>query len=193
MNAVTQMLAPSATDMIRADHTRVLAAFHKYDIEARPATKRALVETVCFALEVHAQIEEEIFYPALRGTDSPLIDRFVPEHAEMRRLIASLRGTNPEDASDTQYDAIFMELMRSVMHHVADEETLLLPEAERVLGDEVCELGAHMMKRRLELKAPAIRDMTRKAAVPAALLLATGALVAGGLYAHRQGWTKRFI
>src|SRR2546423_7042162 len=142
MNAVTQMLAPSATDMIRADHTRVLAAFHKYDIEARPATKRALVETVCFALEVHAQIEEEIFYPALRGTDSPLIDRFVPEHAEMRRLIASLRGTNPEDASDTQYDAIFMELMRSVMHHVADEETLLLPEAERVLGDEGCEPGA---------------------------------------------------
>lgn len=57
--------APSPTDMLRADHTRVLGVFHRYD-----AVKQALAESVCFALEVHAQLEEEVFYSAAPHRDA---------------------------------------------------------------------------------------------------------------------------
>lgn len=66
----------------------------------------------------------------------------------MREVIAVLRGMGPENAA---YDALFMELMRDTLHHVADEETVLLPAAERSLKDELRALGAEMTRRRLEL------------------------------------------
>ncbi len=187
MNALAQTLAPSATDLIRADHTKVLGAFHRYKMASSPARKHAIVNTVCLALEVHAQIEEEIFYPAVRAEHPAIVDKSVPEHAEMRSLIAMLRGMQPESE---EYDRTFMELMRAVMHHVADEETTLLPDAERLLGGELGELGARMLKRRLQLMVPRAGEAARYSAraMPAApLLVAAGALVAGAwLFSRRS-------
>ncbi|HUQ77051.1 MAG TPA: hemerythrin domain-containing protein [Burkholderiales bacterium] len=178
MNSLLTRIAPSITDMIRADHTRVLATFHRYKLHTSVATKRALVGSICLSLEVHAQAEEEIFYPAMASVDTAQVGKLIPEHDKMRNLIAALRSM---DAAGPQYDATVMELMREVMHHVADEETVLLPEAERVLGDRLGELGGRMMKRRLELMAPHAGEMTRQKAraMPKSnLLLAAGALVA---------------
>jgi hypothetical protein len=187
MNALAQTLAPSATDLIRADHTKVLGAFHRYKMASSPARKHAIVNTVCLALEVHAQIEEEIFYPAVRAEHPAIVDKSVPEHAEMRSLIAMLRGMQPQSE---EYDRTFMELMRAVMHHVADEETTLLPDAERLLGGELGELGARMLKRRLQLMMPRAGEVARYSAraMPAApLLVAAGALVAGAwLFSRRS-------
>ena len=187
MNALAQTLAPSATDLIRADHTKVLGAFHRYKMASSPARKHAIVNTVCLALEVHAQIEEEIFYPAVRAEHPAIVDKSVPEHAEMRSLIAMLRGMQPESE---EYDRTFMELMRAVIHHVADEETTLLPDAERQLGGELGELGARMLKRRLQLMVPRAGEAARYSAraMPAApLLVAAGALVAGAwLFSRRS-------
>jgi hypothetical protein len=181
MLALLNRLAPSATDMIRADHTRVLAVFHRYDIDASPRIKSGLVETVCRALEVHAQMEEDVFYPALRAAGSTLVDKAIPEHEEMRRLIATLREMDPAIA---EYDATFMDLMREIIHHVADEETAMLPHAEALLGGQLGELGARMAKRRLQLMAAgapkAVRTKAR--ALPGGPVLWTaGALVAGVL------------
>ncbi|HWI34823.1 MAG TPA: hemerythrin domain-containing protein, partial [Burkholderiales bacterium] len=81
-----------------------------------------------------------------------------------------------------------MELMREVMHHVADEETVLLPQAERVLGERVGELGAKFMKRRLQLMAPHAGEMTRakaRAFPKANLFVLAGALVGGALLFQR--------
>src|ERR671934_133173 len=128
MTTVLAKLAPGATDMIRADHARVLSTFHRYKTDASVATKRSLIASICLALDVHAQIEEEIFYPAMASVDSALVGRFIPEHDRMRGLIGELRSAEP---AEPQYDARVMELMREVMHHVADEETALLPQAAR--------------------------------------------------------------
>lgn len=65
MSSITNMLAPNATNMIRLDHTHVMATFHQYKTASRPQVKLGLVNTTCLALEVHAQLEEEIFYPAV--------------------------------------------------------------------------------------------------------------------------------
>lgn len=182
MNSLLARISPDATTMIRMDHTHVVAAFHQYPTASSPRVKRALVNTVCLALEVHAQLEEEIFYPALRAvTDNEALKKAVPEHTEMKRLIGQLRGMEPTDAA---YDGTFMKLMRDVLHHVADEETQLLPEAERLLGDQLGELGAQMTKRRLALMAPragaVATNMAR--AMPATSIAMVAGLVAGGLW-----------
>ncbi|HJV63462.1 MAG TPA: hemerythrin domain-containing protein [Albitalea sp.] len=173
-------LSPSITAMIRTDHSHVMMTSHKYAADASPSKKHAIIETICLALDIHAQLEEEIFYPALRQVDSgnEVLAQAKPEHDEMRRLSQELRGM---EADDAQCDARFMELMRHVIHHVADEETVLLPAAERLMtADRLCELGAQMTKRRLQLAAPHAGEM----ALNAARTLPTGAmLVAGGLLA----------
>jgi hypothetical protein len=147
-----QSASPSITTMIRMDHTHVLAAFHRYHADSPWWRKRAIVELACTALEIHAQLEEEVFYPAL-GNAMPGDDTLAkskPEHDKMREEIAKLRAMGPEDAA---YDARFMQLMRSVIHHVADEETMLLPTAERAFASQLAQLGQRMTKRRLQLLA----------------------------------------
>jgi hypothetical protein len=185
MLALLKKASPSATDIIRADHTRVTAAFHRYKADSSPSRKKAIVGMVCTALMVHARMEGEIFYPAMRAAGSTLLDELEPEHEEMRSLIATLSGMQP---TDPQYDATFMELMRAVIHHMADEETILLTHAESALGDRLVELGAQMMKRRLELMAPQAGAMAanKARAMPgSALMVAAGALLAG-LYLVRR-------
>jgi hemerythrin superfamily protein len=179
MNAIAEKLSPNATDMIRRDHSKVLAAFHRYDAAARPQARQALVNTLCLALEVHAQIEEEIFYPAMRGTEPQAVDKGIPEHDEMRRLMGELRAMDPENAD---YGPRFMALMRTVIHHVADEETTLLPQAERMLAGRLGELGGQMLRRRLQLMAPRAGEVARNSAGAMSkntLLMGAGALLAG--------------
>ena len=84
---------PSATDMIRADHTRVMALFHRYKANAGAMRKKALFAMIRGALLTHARIEEEIFYPAMRAAGSTLLDELEPEHQEMRSLLAQLSVT----------------------------------------------------------------------------------------------------
>jgi hemerythrin superfamily protein len=193
MNSLLTQLSPSITKMIRMDHSHVMTVFHRYKPDLSPQTKEALVGTVSLALEIHAQLEEEIFYPALRAAthNDTVLAKSVPEHDEMRRLIAELRDMSPEDAA---YDETFMALMREVIHHVADEETTLLPEAERVLADQLSELGAQMTKRRMELAAPRAGEIatnTVRAMPTTTLLMAAGGMLAGGYLLKRAFGERR--
>ncbi|WP_292933424.1 hemerythrin domain-containing protein [Noviherbaspirillum sp.] len=186
-NTVTNTLSPTITNMIRMDHTHVLEAFHQYEIDSSPQTKKALVNTACLALEIHSQLEEEIFYPVMRtlAADTTTVNKSIPEHNEMRRLIGELRAMEP---TNPLYDQTFMQLMRDVMHHVADEETTLLPDAERLLSDRLGELGAQMTKRRLQLAAPRAREIavnTIRGFPTSSMLVAAGALLAGTYFAKR--------
>jgi hemerythrin superfamily protein len=158
-------LSPSITDMIRFDHSHVMVTFHQYTRDKRPSVKKALAETICDALEIHATLEEEIFYPVMRprAHDQKVMDKSEPEHDEMRAVIAELRRTDPKSP---RHDELVFELMRDVQHHVADEETVLLPEAEQTLSkDRLSELGAQMTKRRLELVTPKAGKIAANTAV----------------------------
>jgi hemerythrin superfamily protein len=147
-------LSPTITDMIRFDHSHVFVTFHQFTQDKKPSVKKALSETICAALEIHATLEEEIFYPVMRTIDGddPVLVKAPHEHGDMKRLIRELR-TIPGD--DDRHDRVLLELMREVIHHVADEETVILPIAERKLSrDRLSELGTQMTKRRLELLGP---------------------------------------
>lgn len=157
-----KQLSPTITDMIRFDHSHVMVTFHQYSKDKRPGVKKALADTICDALEIHATLEEEIFYPVMRREDAqqPFIHEAEPEHDEMRRLIAELRATS---GSDPRHDALVMELMRDVIHHVADEETRLLPDAEAMLGKtRLTEMGADMTRRRMQLVGPKAGKLARE-------------------------------
>ena len=66
MTNIVSRLFPTATNMIRLDHTHVLSTFHQYKASAPARVKKGLVNTICTALEIHAQLEEEIFFPEMR-------------------------------------------------------------------------------------------------------------------------------
>lgn len=158
-------LSPTITDMIRFDHSHVMVTFHQYTKDKKPSVKKALAETICSALSIHATLEEELFYPVMRGLDDddPALMKSTHEHNEMRRIIAELRRT---DGADPLHEKLMLELMRDVMHHVADEETVLLPQAEaRLTKDRLCELGAQMTKRRLELVTPEAGKIAKNTAI----------------------------
>ena len=158
-------LSPSVTDMIRFDHSHVSVTFHQYVGSKQAKVKAALAETICDALEIHATLEEEIFYPALRqrGVGGSVLADSVPEHDTMRGLIAAIRRSTPGSA---EYDGCVHALMREVLHHVADEETVLLPEAERIMrASELNELGVQMTQRRMQLLTPKLGKVARNTAV----------------------------
>ena len=188
MPTLLQRMSPSITNMIRMDHTHVVAAFHQFRADTAPRVKKGLADNICLALEVHAQLEEEIFYPALREVSpDETLDKAKPEHDQMRRLVAQLRGLHPTDPA---FDETVFELMRMVLHHVADEETQLLPKAERLLAGQLSEMGARMTRRRLELLGPRSGELAGSMArsmSTGTMLAAAGTLaVAGGLLLARR-------
>jgi len=187
-------LSPTITNMIRMDHSHVMITFHQYEKDKPARVKKALAETICDALEIHAQLEEEVFYPVMRQRDAgePFIHKAEPEHDEMRRLIAELRKTRGDDP---KHDKLVMELMRDVMHHVADEETTLLPHAEAKLSkDALSELGAQMNKRRLQLVGPKAGKLAKEHVVgfggstAAVLVGLAGAVFAAKVFGPKKAW-----
>jgi hemerythrin superfamily protein len=179
MNAIS----PDITTMIRLDHTHVLALFRRFRPSTSPRRKQALVANACLALEVHAQLEEEIFYPALAEAAGhhPALEKSVPEHDQMRRLITALRETAPYD---TAYEEAFRSLIREVLHHVADEETILLPLAEELIPDDLPALGLEMTRRRAQLLRPHLKEVALTSVQSFPVLfgtLAAGLLLLGWL------------
>lgn len=192
MTSLMSRLSPSITNMIRLDHTHVLSSFHQYEVSTSPRIKKGVADTICLSLEIHAQLEEEIFYPALRAiAETEVVQKSTPEHNQMRQLISQLRNMQ---AGDREFDERFFQLMNVVMHHVADEETLLLPTAERVLADRLGELGAEMTKRRMQLavpRTPEIAGGMARSLSTGTLLVAAGTLLAGGYLMMRPAETSR--
>jgi len=190
MPSLLPQLSPSVTNQIRLDHTHVLTAFHQYEIGAPVRMKKGLADNICLALEIHTQLEEEIFYPALRAVaDSEILRKSTPEHDEMRGLISRLRAMTVEDPA---FDDTFFELMRHLMHHVADEETILLPAAERLLPERLADLGSQMTRRRLALagpRAPELAGSMARALSLGSVFAAGSAALAGAhlLMRHRHG------
>jgi hemerythrin superfamily protein len=182
VRAATSSVTPSITTMIRLDHTHVLALFRRLRPGTSARRKQAIVTNACLALEVHAQLEEEIFYPALREVldSSEILDKSKPEHDQMRELIRILRGNA---VTDPDYDSIVCSLMRTVLHHVADEESVLLPRAEIHLQERLAELGARMTRRRVQLLRPNLGEVVTTTAL--SFPWATAALTAGML---ALGW-----
>ncbi len=142
---------PEATAMLRADHQRVSELFEQYEKARSVAKKKDLVTTICTELTVHAQIEEEIFYPAVKKAlrDKELVPEATVEHATLKNLIAQVEGVEPDGE---MFDAKITVLSEYVKHHVKEEQTQMFPKAKKTALD-MRALGAQMAARKEELMA----------------------------------------
>lgn len=147
--------APDATILLRADHKLVSGLFADY-AKARAITKkRQLVAKICAELSVHAQVEEEIFYPAVKQAmkDRKLIPEAMVEHAMLKDLIAQVEGVDPDGE---MFDAKIKVLCEYVSHHVEEEQNEMFPAARAVkldmkaLGTRIAERKAELLAQRLE-------------------------------------------
>ena len=141
--------AQDATALLRADHKRVSDLFSEYKKTRSPVRKMALVTKICTELSVHAQVEEEIFYPAVKAAlkDKELVPEAIIEQATMKALISQVEGVTPDGE---MFDAKIKVLSEYVKHHVKEEHTEMFPKAKASKLDLV-ELGARLAERKREL------------------------------------------
>ena len=152
----TQRAAAKPVDAIKLlkdDHKEVKGYFDQYEDLEDDAEKQALADKICLALTVHAQIEEEIYYPAAREAidDDDLLDEAEVEHASAKRLIAEIQAMK---AGDRLFDAKVTVLGEYIHHHVEEEEQEMFPES-RESDLDLKALGAQLAARKAELMAQA--------------------------------------
>lgn len=144
------MATNDAISLLKADHKEVADMFERFE-KAREATKPKLAAEICQALTVHAQVEEELFYPAARealGEDGEdLLDEAKVEHNSLKELIANIEGAGSQDEL---FDAHVKVLGEYTKHHVKEEEGELFPKCRKSEMDLVA-LGAEMAARKKEL------------------------------------------
>jgi len=145
--------APDAIALLKADHRKVEELFAQFEKASSGQRKRSLAEQICLELSVHAQIEEEIFYPACEGAvEEDLIKEAYVEHDGAKMLIAEIEAGGP---GDEFYDAKVKVLSEMIEHHVEEEEKRVegMFSQARNNGVDVDALGAQMMARKEELIA----------------------------------------
>jgi len=156
-----------AITLIKKDHDKVEGLFAQYNggggltglvkrvIGNVPTRqKTTALEGICRELDVHARIEEEILYPALRRTGDPelqrQVDESIREHARVKDLVGKLRSRTGEPDGDT--DAIVSELQQCVDHHVREEENEMFPRMEEIVPEpERRALGSQLQERKRSL------------------------------------------
>jgi hemerythrin superfamily protein len=121
----------NAVDLLDADHKGVKQLFIDYaalcEDGAPAAAKRELAEHICQKLTIHTQIEEEIFYPAVRqAVGDPLMDEALAEHAEAKELIARIQAMK---ATSDNYDLTVKELGKAIDEHVLEEREQIFLQA----------------------------------------------------------------
>ena len=143
----------NAISLLMKDHKNVKALFAQYEglSDRSFATKKKLADHICHELTVHTQVEEEIFYPAVRRPihDGDLMDEAVVEHASAKELIAQILSMEP---TEDLYDAKVTVLSEQIEHHVKEEEGDMFPKVRKTAVD-LDALGEQMAARKEKLMA----------------------------------------
>lgn len=156
-----------AVDLLDADHKAVKKMFIDYgalcEDSAPTDLKSALAERICQALTIHAQIEEEIFYPAVRKAlgEAALMDEALHEHAQAKETIARIQAMK---ATDATYDATVVQLGALVDQHVLEEREKIFLNA-RWAALDLRGLTLELLKRKQQLsRKPATGPTSAQAA-----------------------------
>jgi len=168
---MTTFAAKDACQLLDADHIAVKHLFVDYarlaiaaDAAASTAQRTALAMQICEALTVHAQIEEEIFYPALRAAcpdAADLLDDAAAEHQEAKQLIADIRSIG---AASSAIDTLVAELNVAIEHHVKEERDTLFPRTRTAPNLDLLALGQRLRDRQQELQQTLQRPATADSA-----------------------------
>lgn len=146
-----------AIAILKDDHEKVSKLFEQFksaDNANNDSKKSAIVEEITAALKVHASVEEEIFYPAVKKTRAEEtkdeVREAYEEHKQIKALLAALSKTTPDDET---FDSKVKVLQEDVEHHVKEEEGEMFPDAKKFLGNERLQtLGEQIAARKAELE-----------------------------------------
>ncbi len=161
---------PLAIELLMSDHRKVEDLFGEYESakESEDEGRLAIAATICAELTVHAQVEEELFYPWLRENlgqeEMEMVEEAEVEHQSAKDLIAQLEAATSVDAV---FDAKVKVQSEYIKHHVKEEEEEIVPEVSDK-KEELDELGQTMAARKAELSQdgitppPAAREGSQK-------------------------------
>jgi hypothetical protein len=148
-----------AIAILKKDHDKVKDLFDRFEKAEDRAAKSKIIKEALLELKVHAAIEEEIFYPAVRkhvGKDQ--MNEADEEHHVAKLVIAELENAK---SGDDHRDAKFTVLSESVRHHIREEENEMLPKAKEMNLDFE-RLGAQMLERKRQLLAKGVPEMAEE-------------------------------
>lgn len=143
-----------AVDLLDADHVAVKKLFQQFNKLAEsdaPADQRKqLADKICLELSVHAQLEEELFYPPVReaiGKDD-IMDEADVEHASAKELIAQIGAMG---ADESHFNAKVKVLGEMIDHHVTEEREKMFPQA-RKSGLDLTAMVPELEERKAQLQ-----------------------------------------
>ena len=141
-----------AISMLKADHRTVNDLFAQYESAGDYSTKHLLAKQVFTELALHAQLEENVFYPAYEArtgkNGTQLVADSRLEHEQVKELMVEMQGL---DLAEEEFEAKFQELMHTVRQHVDAEENEMFPEAEEILDDQLEDLMDEMVELKHQL------------------------------------------
>ena len=141
---------PDALRMLKDDHDKVKGLFEKFESARRDDKKKGeIAQTICQELTVHTQLEEEIFYPAVREAidDEDVMNEAVVEHGSAKDLIAEIEKMSPDE---NMFDAKVKVLGEFVNHHIREEQNEMFPQVRKTDLD-LNALGDQMRSRKQQL------------------------------------------
>ena len=140
-----------ALRMLKEDHARVQSLFKQYAKMESDAEKQEVATMICHELKLHAALEEQIFYPAVRRAiqDQEVMNEADVEHAGAKELIGKIEKSNPADA---HFDALVTVLGEAIKHHVKEEEGKMFRQVRKAHLD-LEELGQRMLQFKAESEA----------------------------------------
>jgi hypothetical protein len=138
-----------AVQLLRQDHQKVQDLFKQFEDTEDRKQKKQIAAAALKELKIHAALEEEIFYPAVREEidEKEKVDEAEEEHHVAKLLIAELERMTP---SKDRFEAKFKVLAESVKHHIEEEESSVIPEVEGEIDGP--ELGERMAERKAQLE-----------------------------------------
>lgn len=151
--------------MLKEDHVKVKGLFDEFEAARTPKSRQRIAREALMELDVHAGIEEEIFYPAFQAESEAeetedIVLEAEEEHHVVHVLIAELKDMLGTD-DDPRFTAKFTVLAENVRHHIKEEETQMLPKARKLGKERFSELGAEMQTRRTALRGQFKSDMAK--------------------------------
>lgn len=143
-----------AIAMLKADHHKVRQLFRAYRAALDQTARWEIARHVFDELEVHAQLEEVVFYQAVAEETTSLgkrlVDASLEEHQEALALIQDLRSLAP---GYPEFDTKFQTLVLTVEHHMAEEEAEMFPLAEAEVEEDLKDLRDEMLHLKAQLLA----------------------------------------
>ena len=154
----TETLPKDGLQLLADDHRKVEDLFEQFEKASGASAKEKIVRQICTELKVHSMIEEEIYYPEIRGKveDADLDEAYV-EHDGAKLLINELEAAEPDEDF---YDAKVKVLQEQIEHHVKEEEKQRdnLFQQTRAADIDLEALGRRLAARKAELMALAERE-----------------------------------